>query len=131
VNDYPSDLPYLDVESPEGRDYLNDMTWCQMYAYQNREFMLDRVITIVGALTGKKPIEKERVNAHHNFCERTLCRYTDPKMQAVLEKMLWVTRKGATAARLGQYGIIPGSMVPTTAPCCNVVKCHIILTRAL
>ena len=29
---------------------------------------------------------------------------------ATQEKNLWVTRKGATSAREGQYGIIPGSM---------------------
>ena len=111
VTDYPSELPYLDVTTKDGKDYLNDMTWCQGYAFQNREFMLNCVIDIVKSVTGKEPIEKKRVNAHHNFCELTKCKYTDPKTQAVVEKELWVTRKGATAAREGQYGIIPGSMV--------------------
>lgn len=39
-------------------------------------------------------------------CER--CKYTDPKTGQVVEKDLWVTRKGATSAKAGQFGIIPG-----------------------
>ena len=31
------------------------------------------------------------------------------------EKKLWVTRKGATSARAGEYGIIPGSMGAITS----------------
>jgi tRNA-splicing ligase RtcB len=110
VKDYPKDLFYLRVESKEGQDYLNDMRWCQLYAYYNREFMLDKLIKVVGNITGKKPDESKRINAHHNFCELTDCAYTDPKTGETVSKKLWVTRKGATAARQGQFGIIPGSM---------------------
>lgn len=27
-------LNYLRIDSQEGQDYLNDMTWCQAYAFQ-------------------------------------------------------------------------------------------------
>jgi tRNA-splicing ligase RtcB len=72
--------------------------------------MLNNLIKVVTEITGKMPDESRRINAHHNFCELANCSYTDPKTGEKLEKQLWVTRKGATAARLGQYGIIPGSM---------------------
>lgn len=110
VRDCPKDLFYLRIDSPEGQDYLNDMVWCQHYAYQNREFMLNKLIEVMTEITGKVPDESKRINAHHNFCENTRCTYTDPRTGATVEKDLWVTRKGATAARLGQFGIIPGSM---------------------
>ena len=34
----------------------------------------------------------------------------DPRSGEKVDKDLWVTRKGATSAQKGQYGIIPGSM---------------------
>ena len=43
------------------------------------------------------------------------------------EKKLWVTRKGATSARAGEYGIIPGSMGAITSECSGgtaQVTCH-------
>lgn len=110
VTDHPKDLYYFHIDSPEARDYLNDMLWCQKYAYYNREFMLNNLIEVMTKITGAVPDEQRRINAHHNFCELTHCSYTDPKTGIEVQKDLWVTRKGATAARLGQYGIIPGSM---------------------
>jgi tRNA-splicing ligase RtcB len=41
-----------------------------------------------------------RVDCHHNYCQR----------ETHFEKAVWVTRKGAVSARLGEYGIVPGSM---------------------
>lgn len=34
----------------------------------------------------------------------------DPRSGELIDKELWVTRKGATSAKAGQFGIIPGSM---------------------
>lgn len=106
----PKELNYLQIHSPEGRAYLNDMLWCQRYAYQNREFMVNSIIKIITEVTGCPADESQRINAHHNFCELTKTSYVDPKTRQTVEKELWVTRKGATAARSGQFGIIPGSM---------------------
>lgn len=50
------------------------------------------------------------VNIHHNFCQCEKCSYTDPITNEKVERKLWVTRKGATSAQKGQFGIIPGSM---------------------
>merc|ERR1712032_1390760 len=50
------------------------------------------------------------VNIHHNYCECEHCRYYDENVGDWQEGKLWVTRKGATSAKAGQLGIIPGSM---------------------
>eukprot|EP00929_Paragymnodinium_shiwhaense_P060991 TRINITY_DN30444_c0_g1_i3.p1 TRINITY_DN30444_c0_g1~~TRINITY_DN30444_c0_g1_i3.p1 ORF type:complete len:550 (-),score=123.08 TRINITY_DN30444_c0_g1_i3:178-1827(-) len=103
-------LNYLDVDSEDGQNYLKDMLWCQAYARENRRSMLQLMIGIVEEATGKKANMDKAVNTHHNFCQSELCKYQDPQTGEVMEKQLWVTRKGATSARDGQYGLIPGSM---------------------
>ena len=40
----------------------------------------------------------------------------DPRTGEAVERDLWVTRKGATPAREGQLGLIPGSMGALLAP---------------
>lgn len=50
------------------------------------------------------------INIHHNYCNCEKCSFVDPRTGEHIEKKLWVTRKGATSAQEGQYGIIPGSM---------------------
>lgn len=53
--------------------------------------------------TGKLPafsIVDEAVNCHHNYIER----------EHHFGDNVWVTRKGAVRARVGELGIIPGSM---------------------
>ena len=42
--------------------------------------------------------------------EFALMPHQDPRSGEKVDKELWVTRKGATSAQKGQYGIIPGSM---------------------
>jgi len=103
-------LNYLDVESKDGKNYLKDMQWCQAYARENRRSMLELMISSVEEVTGKKADLSRAVNAHHNFCQCETCNFFDSKSGQVKEKKLWVTRKGATSARAGEYGIIPGSM---------------------
>ncbi|CAL1130428.1 unnamed protein product [Cladocopium goreaui] len=103
-------LNYLDVESKDGRSYLKDMQWCQAYARENRRSMLELMIATIEEVTGKKADLSRAVNAHHNFCQCEKCSFYDSRSQQVQEKTLWVTRKGATSAREGEYGIIPGSM---------------------
>jgi tRNA-splicing ligase RtcB len=107
----PADLAALEIDSPEGQEYLNDMLWCQQYAHLNREIMLNRLIETVVNATHAEPDYSKRINIHHNFCEKRVCSYLDTKTGKMVEnKELWVTRKGATSARLNEYGIIPGSM---------------------
>lgn len=92
------DLEFFPVDSDEGQDYIADMTWAQAYAMGNREQMLNDVIEILGNYGIK--VSKERVNIHHNFAQ----------LENHFKQNVWIHRKGATQARAGQKGIIPGSM---------------------
>ncbi|CAE7435589.1 rtcB [Symbiodinium sp. CCMP2592] len=114
-NGRPEALAYLRIESPEGRQYLTDMTFCQAYAWENRRFMMESFAKAGSAAVVKKETRRDAlwdqmVNIHHNYCECEQCRYLDPATERWKEEELWITRKGATSAKAGQLGIIPGSM---------------------
>jgi len=85
--------------TPEFEAYVRDMQWSQAYAWSNREAMLEAAKAVFFGFVGAGR-EVERVNCHHNY--------------AALEehdgRELWITRKGAISARVGQLGLIPGSM---------------------
>ncbi len=98
------DLAYLVEESQEFRDYWRDLQWAQAYAMKNREIMMIRVLKAMAkVLLGdwQQPIERvEEVNCHHNYADR----------EHHFGHNVIVTRKGAVRARVGDMGIIPGSM---------------------
>uniref|UniRef100_A0A0G4GH76 3'-phosphate/5'-hydroxy nucleic acid ligase n=1 Tax=Chromera velia CCMP2878 TaxID=1169474 RepID=A0A0G4GH76_9ALVE len=106
----PNGLAWLPIRSREGQDYLRDMRWCQDYAMLNRERMMNSFARVVRDVTGKEMKKHEMVNIHHNYCNCEMCKYRDENSGEMVEEKLWVTRKGATSARKGQLGIIPGSM---------------------
>jgi len=96
-----SDLAYL----PEGTDHFNEyveaVEWAQHFARINREVMMERVIAAVRTTLGLEfEARMEAVNCHHNYVSREHHYGAD----------VLVTRKGAVRARLGEMGIIPGSM---------------------
>lgn len=99
------DLAYLVEDTQEFKDYIKDMLWAQDFAMQNREEMMDRVLTEIsyqfyGEDGHQEEIELTRINCHHNFTQ----------MENHMGKNIWVTRKGAIQMREGQLGVIPGSM---------------------
>ncbi|UJR35240.1 hypothetical protein I4U23_028004 [Adineta vaga] len=100
-----NELKYLEIDSSEGRDYLIDMRWCLNYAEQNRRIMLDELCLIIKSVTNHEADLKRMVNIHHNYCQQEKICFEKSE-----EELVWVTRKGATSARKGQFGIIPGSM---------------------
>jgi len=103
-------LAYLEIRSKSGQEYLTDMTFCQAYALENRQFMMQAFARVLKSETGKDTIWSKMVNIHHNYCECEQCRFYDAESDSWQEERLWVTRKGATSAKVGQLGIIPGSM---------------------
>ena len=106
----PESLAYLRIHSPQGQEYLKDMTFCQEYAWENRRFMMEAFAEVIRRETRREAVWEKMVNIHHNYCECEACRYYDEKEKQWMEEKLWVTRKGATSAKAGQLGIIPGSM---------------------
>lgn len=98
-------LHYMEIESPNGQNYLTDMEFCQRYAFENRAAMLRTVLDIVKYKTGKTADLDHAVNIHHNYCVLEEIEQSDG-----VPRKLWITRKGATSAKKGEMGIIPGSM---------------------
>jgi tRNA-splicing ligase RtcB (3'-phosphate/5'-hydroxy nucleic acid ligase) len=93
------DLAYFVQGTPEFEVYIADMLWAQDYARANRDQMMDNAMAEVFAFLGFGR-ETLRINCHHNF--------TQPEVHD--GRQLWVTRKGAIKADIGDLGVIPGSM---------------------
>ena len=94
------DLAYFPEGSEHFADYVEAVHWAQEYAMQNRQSMLELVLA---ALTRHLPpftVTTEAVNCHHNYVA----------MEHHYGEDVWVTRKGAIRARVGDLGIVPGSM---------------------
>jgi len=91
------DLAFLPLDSEDGQLYLNEMQYCMDYAFANRSLMMDRIKEIVGCVCGAT--FEPMINIHHNYAN----------MEHHYGKNVLVHRKGATSARLGEIGIIPGS----------------------
>lgn len=98
--DLPSrDLAFLAADSEFGQDYIRDMQFALAYALENRKRMMVCFKEAISDILRGVEFLRE-VNIHHNFaaCEE------------VGGRQLWVHRKGATSAKEGEQGIIPGSM---------------------
>ena len=93
------DLAWFVEGTPEFGAYIADMLWAQDYAAANRAQMMDNAMAEVFAFFGSGT-ETRRINCHHNFTAREVHNGTE----------LWITRKGAIKADVGDLGVIPGSM---------------------
>jgi RNA-splicing ligase RtcB len=93
------DLAYFTEGTPEFEVYIADMLWAQDYARANRDQMMDNAMREVFGFLGFGR-ETKRINCHHNFTQR----------EVHGGRELWVTRKGAIKADIGDLGVIPGSM---------------------
>ena len=93
-------LAYL-REGTESFDlYVQALGWAQDYASENRVQMLELVLDALRATLLPFEVTEHAVNCHHNYVAREHHFDTD----------LYITRKGAIRAGLGELGIIPGSM---------------------
>ncbi len=98
-------LPDINLASlKEGADefnlYMKAVDWAQVYAMTNRQEILKDVLEAIQVLRPEAQLEGEIVNCHHNYVAQ----------EEHFGEMVWVTRKGAIHAGLGEKGIIPGSM---------------------
>ena len=105
------DLAYFIEGTPDFAAYMTDLLWAQEYALANRETMMDAVLReLVDAIGktymtdladyGPDALELRRINCHHNYTAK----------EHHMGRDLWITRKGAIRARVGDWGVIPGSM---------------------
>jgi len=91
------DLASLPVDSEEGQYYINEMNWCLEFAKCNRQYMMDIIKQSFLEHTGARVLEE--LDVHHNYANE----------EKHFGRNVWVHRKGATSAQLGELGIIPGS----------------------
>jgi tRNA-splicing ligase RtcB len=106
------DLAYLVEGEPAFQHYIADMLWSQEYARANRDAMMDAVLDQLWGFVGTSKSTSEhrvgyevrRINCHHNYTEQEHHNGVN----------VWLTRKGAIRARVGDMGVIPGSMGTST-----------------
>jgi tRNA-splicing ligase RtcB len=94
------DLAYLREGAAHFDDYVEAVHWAQEYATANRAGMVERVLAALARHLPPFRVTGEVVNCHHNYVAREHHYGAD----------VWLTRKGAIRARVGDLGIIPGSM---------------------
>lgn len=92
-------LSFLPMDDQAGHDYVQDMTFALEYAMENRRRMMDAFKEALLKLVGSATFTRE-INIHHNYAAR----------ERHFGEELYIHRKGATSARAGEIGIIPGSM---------------------
>jgi tRNA-splicing ligase RtcB len=89
----------LHQDSDLGQQYLAGMTLAGRYAYAGREWVVEKVRSLIGGEV------LDTVHNHHNYAWRE--RHINAQGG---ERDLWVVRKGATPAFPGQRGFVGGSM---------------------
>lgn len=91
-------LAFLPLDSNEARNYLSEMQYCIDFALANRKLMMERICGIfyheICFIEFDEPI-----NIAHNYA----------RMENHFGKNVLIHRKGATSAKEGEIGIIPGS----------------------
>ena len=100
INLPDEDLAYFPEGSEGFIDYIRAVSWAQKYALANREVMMDQVLGVLRETFPDLATDEMAVNCHHNYVSR----------EKHFGKDVFVTRKGAVKAGLGDLGIIPGSM---------------------
>ena len=98
-------LAYFKISSSAGREYLREMQYCVEFALANRRLMMDRLTEIIAeTIPGPSgPLSSgdfaRMINIAHNYAA----------LETHFGEEVYVHRKGATSARKGEDGIIPGS----------------------
>ena len=93
-------LAYLAEGSEHFWDYVRAVGWAQDFARANREVMMARLLGVLGRRFPGLEAGETAIDCHHNYVAR----------EEHFGAEVWVTRKGAVRAGLGELGIIPGSM---------------------
>ncbi len=101
INVPEKDLSYFPQGTDHFDDYFKAVSWAQNYAKMNRSIMMTRTLDALEEVFGRDvQAIKKAVNCHHNYVA----------LENHFGSNVYVTRKGAVRARVGDLGIIPGSM---------------------
>lgn len=94
-------LAYFEEGTTYFDEYVHAVNWAQKFAQLNRELMMQRVLeAIEKTLHRSIEVQGQDINCHHNYVQKELH----------FGQEVYVTRKGAVSAKVGEMGIIPGSM---------------------
>ena len=94
------DLAYLPKGTDEFDAYMRSVLWCQKFAKESRNIMMGYMVENL-ARAVDVPFDVEwNFDCHHNYLA----------WENHSGKNYIVTRKGAIRAKVGDFGIIPGSM---------------------
>lgn len=93
-----NDLAILPIGTNEARAYIDEMKICLNFAYENRMLMAQRIMDSFADVFPDFN-NLNMINIHHNYAA----------LEHHFGRDVWVHRKGATLAREGTIGIIPGS----------------------
>jgi tRNA-splicing ligase RtcB (3'-phosphate/5'-hydroxy nucleic acid ligase) len=102
ISQIPSnwDLAFLPVDSKEGELYIREMEYAVEFAKRNREYMMINVLKSMNSVLSGIEIDPSRIlDVAHNYA----------RLEGHFGSNVWVHRKGATSAREGELGVIPGS----------------------
>lgn len=91
-------LSFFPIDTPEAKLYRSEMEYCVEFALSNRKLMMERIQTACKDILPEMTFEP-MINIAHNYVA----------MENHFNQNVMVHRKGATQARDGQLGIIPGS----------------------
>ena len=94
-------LAFLPEKSKHFKNYIDAVMWAQEYARQNRNLMMSIIKATLEYefFNNETPIQTF-IDCHHNYLA----------LENHFKQNTWITRKGAIRARVGDVGIIPGSM---------------------
>lgn len=93
------DLAFLPNDTLEAKDYLREMNYCVEFAFSNRKLMMINVQKAFSEEFGEVFTELDFINIPHNYA----------RLENHFNTDVIVHRKGATSAKEGEIGIIPGS----------------------
>jgi len=92
------DLAFLPFETQEAHDYYLEMKYCVDFAFANRKLMMSRLTEVLAVNYNQISFEPI-INIAHNYAA----------WEAHFGEKVVIHRKGATSAKAGETGIIPGS----------------------
>ena len=102
--DKKQELAFLDINSDEGKDYMMDMKYATEFAFLNRQKMMFDIMEALKRTINKYESQNilfdgDMINVHHNYAT----------WENHFGENVIVHRKGATSAKKGEIGLIPGS----------------------
>jgi tRNA-splicing ligase RtcB len=93
-------LRALDAKSDAGAEYLHDASYARCYALASRKAIAEEVVRVLAKTLGAHLCWQTAITTDHNHVS----------FECHGDRDLWVHRKGAMPARLGEPGVLPGSM---------------------